>query len=321
VRSITILGSGKWGAAFGGAIAQSLKIRADNIVFWDRRQERAQQAANAAGCRNVADFSTAVHGADLIVIAVSSVAFAEMLKRLRTSPLIVWLTKGFEPQTRLPLPVTAATALGQKGRYAAISGPSFAAEVAAGKPTALAVAANHRQDAVKIRDYLHSERLRFYLEEDILTLSIAGAVKNIVAVAAGTSDAMQLGENARAAVITRGLAEIAALCRALGGREENLLGLSGIGDLTLTCSSDLSRNRRLGLALGAHPDKIFTTEELRQSMQETCESVAAAASVLHWLNHYHLDAPVLRATATVLLGQTSPAQAVAALLARPPRCD
>ena len=324
IRAVTILGSGKWGVAFGRAIARSRTRCGDkrDIIFWDRRKGQAEQAAAAAGCRFVdsADFVAAVNGADLIVVAVSSGAFAEMLQRIvetETTAPVAWLTKGFEPQTRHPLPAAAAAVLGKDGRYAAVSGPSFAEDVAADKPTALAVAANHRQDAVNIRDSLHGECLRFYLEDDIMTLSVAAAVKNIIAVAAGAGDAMQLGDNARAAVITRGLAEIAALCQALGGRAENLLGLSGVGDLVLTCSSDKSRNRRLGLLLGNSPDAIYTAEELERRMPDTCESVTAAASVLHWINHYSLEAPILRATTAVLLGQTSPAQALAALLARP----
>lgn len=313
---VTVLGCGKWGTAFGGAIAEQCRV-----VFWSRNPAAATAAAAVSGAIAREDLEIALKDADLVVVAVSSGAFVDILSRVvRVGAFpVAWLTKGFDPVTHDPLCHAAATILGESGRYAAISGPSFADDVAAGKPTALTLCANRREEGERMRHLLHSQRLRFYLEDDMVALCVGGAVKNVIAVAAGASDAMGLGESARAALVTRGLAEMAAICEALGGRRESLLGLGGIGDLMLTCGSDLSRNRRLGLLLGAASQHVHTAADLARLLPGTCESVSSIAAVLHCVERFALSAPIIRATAAVLQGRSSPAQALSDLLSRPPR--
>lgn len=314
IRTVTVIGSGAWGAAFGGAVADSL-----HVIFWDRNAAHAAAAARLCGGEAKADFADAVAAAELLIIAVNSGAFAEVLTRATaiTNAPFVWLTKGFDAQTARPLCAVAEQS-SAAGNYAVISGPSFAEEIAAGLPAALALASPRPEVGEEIRQHLSRKNLRLYLENDIVGVCVGGAVKNIIAIAAGISDGMQLGENARAALITRGLSEMSALGEALGGERKTLFGLSGIGDLLLTCSSDKSRNRRLGLRIGENASHVHQAADIAKLATETCEGAAAVRPVLRAAAPFGLRTPIIEAVGGVLRGDGSPAAMVDHLLSRPP---
>ena len=301
---LVIAGGGAWGTAFARAIG-------GDLCFWSRNPDSARVAAASAGGEWRAKLEDAAADADLIVVAVSSGGFAEVLKRLADSAApaapILWLTKGFAADNRLLCEV-AAEVLPSDSCFGALSGPTFAAEVAQGLPAALVAAINRPQRLPQLRAALHRKMLRLYPSEDLIGVCVAGALKNVIAVAAGICDGLRLGANARAAIITRGLAEIAAFNRASGGDSRTIFGVAGVGDLLLTCTSDLSRNRRYGLALGGGLPPPAAT----------AEGVAAAAAAAQRCRAAGIDAPIIAATHGVLNEGESPRRAAETLLSRPP---
>ena len=198
-----------------------------------------------------------------------------------------------------------------------VSGPSFAEEVARGLPTAVTVAATDEALAARVALLLHGGPLRAYESDDIVGVEVGGAVKNVLAIAAGASDGLGFGHNARAALITRGLAETGRLSEALGGKRETLMGLAGLGDLVLTCTGDLSRNRRVGLGLARGTPLADVLAELGH----VAEGVPAAAAARRLAQHFGLDMPICDAVYRVLYEGLSPKQAVEALLRREPRTE
>jgi glycerol-3-phosphate dehydrogenase (NAD(P)+) len=196
-----------------------------------------------------------------------------------------------------------------------LSGPSFAEEVAAGQPTAVALAANDPSFGREAARQLHSSRLRIYANDDLVGVEVGGAVKNVLAIATGVCDGLKLGLNSRAALMTRGLAEIARLGLALGAQRETFMGLAGMGDLVLTCTGDLSRNRRVGLALADNKSLPQILEELGH----VAEGVYTAREVAKLALKYGVDMPISSAVAAVLDGQLSAASALEQLMARDPR--
>ena len=298
---VAVAGSGAWGAAFASAIG-------GDICFWSRNADSARNAALQNGGEWRAELQDAAQDADLIIVAVSSGGFESVLHSLKIfSAPILWLTKGFAKDGRL-LSEAAAEILPPDAIFGALSGPTFAAEVARGLPAAMVAAVNRPQHLPHLHKSLHRKMLRVYPSADLIGVCAAGALKNVIAIAAGIGDGLQLGANARAAIITRGLAEIAAFNRAAGGEERTLSGIAGIGDLLLTCTSDLSRNRQYGLALGggiALP-------------QLTVEGVPAAAAAQKRCREMRVDAPIIAATCAVLHQGESPRRAAEMLLSRPP---
>jgi glycerol-3-phosphate dehydrogenase (NAD(P)+) len=199
----------------------------------------------------------------------------------------------------------------------AVSGPSFAAEVARGLPTALSVAATAPALASEIAECLRAESLRVYATDDVIGLETGGAIKNVLAIAAGASDGLGFGHNARAALITRGLAETVRLSVALGGRRETLMGLAGLGDLVLTCTGDLSRNRQVGLALA----RGETLPGILARLGHVAEGVGAARAAHALARHHGIDMPIVEAVQRVLDHDVAPAEAVRELLKREPRME
>ncbi len=312
---ISVLGSGAWGTAFGLALASD---KSTQVVFWSRNKALAETAAtgrsqsfpelSVVACGETADsIKTAVSGADLVIIAVAKNGFEEVLRQLPPKPPpVVWISKGFNDKG--PLCITATAVLGEKGRFAVLSGPSFAEEVMRGLPTALTLAANHQSDCEQLQEQLHRPMLRIYKNPDIIGVCVTGALKNIIAIAAGVCDGIGLGYNARAALITRSLAEIAALNRSMGGKDETLTDLCGIGDLLLSCTSDLSRNRRLGLSIGTTAALVDITE--------TCEGASSVESVLAHAKANGVDMPISEAVGGLLRGDFSPQTAIRKILER-----
>ena len=252
---VAVLGAGAWGTAIASVLAARL-----DVTLWAR--DAAQAAAMAhtrknerylrgfdipAAVKVTADLADTA-GAELVLAATPVAGLREVLQKTKSQSL-VWLCKGFEEGTGLLPHQVAEQTLGAGARFGALSGPSFAEEVARGLPCALTLASRDAAFARSAAAILHGGRMRVYYSADLVGVEVGGAVKNVMAIAAGISDGLGLGYNARAALITRGLAEIARLGAALGGSSETIFGLTGAGDLILTASGDLSRNRRVGLLL------------------------------------------------------------------------
>jgi glycerol-3-phosphate dehydrogenase (NAD(P)+) len=333
--SIVVLGAGAWGTALAAHLARKPRRR---VALWAR--DAAQASAIAAAHENArylpgvalppplaieADLSVA-RGATLLVAATPVAALAEIVTMLGASGArapLVWLSKGFVSVPVSPVhPVGVALAHQLiapqwPAAVGVVSGPSFAEEVARGLPTALAVAATDAALAADVAALLRAETMRAYVSDDIAGVEVAGAVKNVLAIAAGASDGLRYGHNARAALITRGLAETGRLSTAMGGSRETLMGLAGLGDLVLTCTGDLSRNRRVGLMLAQGK----TLPAILAELGHVAEGVSAADAVRKLARHHRVDMPICDAVHRVLHGEMSPRAAVEALLAREPRAE
>ncbi|MGC1441878.1 MAG: NAD(P)H-dependent glycerol-3-phosphate dehydrogenase [Burkholderiaceae bacterium] len=225
---------------------------------------------------------------------------------------IIWLSKGLEAGTGLLPHQVAEQALPDNWPRGVLSGPSFAQEVAAGLPAALVVAGTHPVVGQRAEQAFHHDRMRIYFSADLIGVELGGAMKNVVAIAAGICDGLQLGANARAALMTRGLAELSRLGAAMGARGETFMGLAGMGDLVLTCATDLSRNRRVGLGLAAGQ----TLAEVVQSLGHVAEGVPCAAEAVRRAAELKVDMPIAQAVNDVICGKLTPLAAVNDLLAR-----
>lgn len=321
---LTILGAGSWGTALAALIARNGVV----TRLWGRDADAlAEMAALRCNERYLpgillpetlqyeADLGAAVRGADIVLIVVPSHAFAAMLDALvpmlDSGTAIAWATKGFEPGTGRFLHELVAEKL--PGRPAAVvTGPSFAKEVATGLPSAVTVHSDDDAFARRLAGLLHAPNLRAYSGGDMLGAELGGAMKNVLAVATGVADGMELGLNARAGLITRGMNEMLRLGVALGARPETLIGLSGLGDLVLTCTGDLSRNRRLGLALG----QGIAIDEAVRRIGQVVESILTADEVARLADKHGLDLPISAGVRAVLHGEVTPVDGLKALMAR-----
>jgi glycerol-3-phosphate dehydrogenase (NAD(P)+) len=230
---------------------------------------------------------------------------------------VAWATKGFEPGSGRFLHEVAADTLGPGVPLAVVTGPSFAKEVAQGLPTALTVHGDDAGFVQQVADVLHGPGFRAYTGDDMRGAELGGAMKNVLAVATGAADGMNLGLNARTGLITRGLNEMLRLNAAIGGRPETLMGLAGLGDLVLTCTGDLSRNRRLGLALGRGQSLADAVREIGQVV----ESVQTADEVMRLADRHGLELPIAHNVRDVLHGDITPAEALQRLLAREQKAE
>lgn len=261
------------------------------------------------------DLAAALRDADLIVSVVPSAGFRQMLREIRAvgsqAPLI-WASKGLEPATaKLPYEV-AQEELGDGQRWGVLSGPSFAVELARGLPTAVTIASASVTLAAEAGALVHGGNLRAYTSHDVIGVSVGGAVKNVMAIAAGISDGMQFGSNARAALITRGLAEMTRFGMALGGQKETFMGLTGAGDLILTCTGEYSRNREVGLRLA----RGQTLEQILQELGHVAEGVHTAREVHKRAAELGVEMPITCEVNQVLSHGQSPRTAVENLLRR-----
>lgn len=262
-----------------------------------------------------AKLEDAVADAELIIVAVPTSGLRDMLRmlsKIRATRPLLWLCKGFEAGSML-LPHQVVAESWPAGQpVGTLSGPSFAREVAAGLPTALTVAAFDAAFARQIAHALRAPHLRLYSSDDLIGVEVGGAVKNVIAIAAGISDGLGFGHNARAALITRGLAEIARLGLRLGGRPDTFMGLSGMGDLLLTCTGDLSRNRQVGLRL-AHGESL---EGILRALKHVAEGVTTACEINRLAQELEVDMPISRAVYRILVQDLTPREAVATLFER-----
>ena len=320
---VAVLGAGAWGTSIASVLAARL-----DVVLWAR--DAAQAQSLSATRRNerylpgialpeslkiTADLARATADAQLLLAATPVARLRALFEKLPKPSPVVWLCKGFEEGTGLLAHQIAAQTLGDAARYGALSGPSFADEVARGLPCALTLAARDAGFARDAAALLHGGRMRIYYSADLVGVEIGGAVKNVMAIAAGISDGLGLGLNARAALITRGLAEIARLGAALGGQVDTLYGLAGAGDLILTATGELSRNRRVGLELA----KGVPLKRILAELGHVAEGVRSAKEVSRLARAKGVDMPVSDAVNAVLEGQLSPAAAVERLLSRDPK--
>ncbi|MBA2411357.1 MAG: NAD(P)-dependent glycerol-3-phosphate dehydrogenase [Burkholderiaceae bacterium] len=328
--NVAVLGAGAWGTA----IASTLSAR-HSVLLYARSAEQYERLerdrVNARYLPTVAlheslrftdDLSAAVmHGASrgLILIATPTDALRSVVRRVNEAApacSLAWLCKGFEQLSGQMAHQIMKTERVNEGDTGPLSGPSFAIEVALGSPTALTVAGEPRF-CEHVTEALHGGSLRIYSTDDVIGVEVGGAVKNVMAIATGISDALELGLNARAALITRGLAEMTRLGVALGGRAETFMGLTGVGDLILTATGDLSRNRKIGLALGGGASRATAVAGLGH----VAEGVYSAHAVLARARACDLEMPITQAVCAVLDGALSPSQALHALLAREPKLE
>lgn len=264
----------------------------------------------------VSDLAACLEGVHDVVIAVPSHGLREIL--MKVQPLldedarICWATKGFELTTgKLPHQV-AEEVLGENHAMAVLSGPTFAEEVGAGLPTALTIAANDSQFADDLATALSGANFRAYTSTDMIGVEVGGAVKNVLAIGAGISDGLGFGANTRIALISRGLVEMTRLGVALGAKQDTFMGLAGMGDLVLTCTDDLSRNRRMGLALAGGKSIDEAQEEIRQ----TVEGVLAAKAVKQVADKLEVEMPICQQIYRILYEGVPPREAVGALMSR-----
>ena len=333
---IAVLGAGAWGTALAVSAAGQ-----HHVTLWGRSaaQTEAMAAArvNAPYLPGVAfpaslrliggsdQFASAVDGQDLIIVATPMSGLRGMLHALRdTKSPVAWLCKGFETpqndafQGSFGLLAHEIRAQAAPNLIAGVlSGPSFAQEVASGQPTALVAASEHAAVREALVAAFHSATLRVYGNEDIVGVEVGGAVKNVLAVATGLCDGLGLGLNARAALITRGLAEMTRLGVALGARADTFTGLSGLGDLVLTATGDLSRNRKVGLALAQGK----TLAEAVAALGHVAEGVYCARTVVQRAAGLGVEMPISEAVVGLLDGQMSARQAVMALMGREPTAE
>ncbi len=324
--NLTVLGAGAWGTALAvnaasrNAVHLWTRDAAQGVAMRESRENERYlpRVALPESLAVSADFDAAVRHAHagLIVIATPMAGLQEMLERLPADgPGILWLCKGFQDGTGRLGHEVAQAAREPGARVGVLSGPSFAIEVARGQPSALVAASTDASLCQEAVDAFHGDRLRIYVCDDPVGVEVGGAVKNVMAIATGIADGMQLGLNARAALITRGLAEMTRLGVSLGAQPETFMGLSGLGDLVLTATGDLSRNRRVGLLLaqGAPLSQIL------QQLGHVAEGVACAATVCRRARALGVDMPITEAVVDVIEGRLSPADAIQALMARDAR--
>jgi glycerol-3-phosphate dehydrogenase (NAD(P)+) len=324
---ITILGAG----SFGTALA-ILSGRVHDVVLWARTPEMAEAIQRdrcnprylsgfrlPEGVRATSDLAAALRGREIVVCAVPSHAVRHVLTEaasdLAAGSIVVCATKGLEEESGLTMNQVIAEALSEawRARIVALSGPSFAREIAHGRPTSVTLACEEETYAIAVQTTLSGPSFRCYTSADPLGVQLAGALKNVVAIAAGISDGLALGPNSCAALMTRGLAEIARLGVELGARPLTFLGLAGVGDLILTCTSDLSRNRRVGLELG----RGAKLSDALSSLHEVAEGVQTTRAACRIARRCGVDVPVSEAIRSVLDGEATPARALRDLMTRP----
>jgi glycerol-3-phosphate dehydrogenase (NAD(P)+) len=329
-KPIVVLGAGSWGTA----IAISLTRNNEPAILWGR--DEAQISTLESTRCNIrylpdvslpdalalqADLEKTVTGAGDIIVVVPSHGFRSVLESIApyisSEQRIAWATKGFESGSGKLLHEVAQDVFGEQKSLAVISGPTFAKEVAKGLPTAVTVASNDTEFANFLADRLHTETFRVYTSDDIVGVEVGGAVKNVLAIAAGIADGLNFGANARTALITRGLAEIMRLGDALGGQRETFMGLAGLGDLVLTCTDNQSRNRRLGLGLGQGQ----SLEDALAAIDQVVEGVQTAREVNELAISRGVDMPITHEVYRILYEGEKPRDAVHALLSREQKAE
>lgn len=324
-----VIGAGSWGTALALLLARCQQ----DTLLWSgepgHAQAMAKSQSNEAYLPGIplgpritpSDNFEEAANASRLVLAVPSHAFRAVLTQLKEHLpqdkrcYICWGTKGFEPDSSLLLSDVFEEVMDENAVPAVVSGPSFAGEVARGLPSALTVAAANDDDACAVAAWFRDARTRVYTSTDLRGVQLGGAIKNVMAIAAGISDGLGFGANARAALITRGLTELARLGEALGGRPETFMGLTGLGDLILTCTDDQSRNRRVGLAIGRGEDVTTALETIGQE----AEGLNTARELFRKSQALDVEMPISEQVYRIVFEKLDPKLAVSALLSREAR--
>jgi glycerol-3-phosphate dehydrogenase (NAD(P)+) len=323
--TVAVIGAGSWGTA----LASHLRRRGESVRLWAREPEVLAGIRDTgrnpfflsdvdlpSGLDVSSDINAVVEGVTLIVVAVPSEFVALTLKsigRIPSGAPVVSATKGLDPERHVRMTEVIAERFPEAG-VAALSGPTFAREVALGRPTAAVIAARDGALATRLQVAIGTREFRLYTNADVVGVEAGGALKNVMAIATGIADGLELGENARAALITRGLAELTRLAVALGGQPATLAGLAGMGDLVLTCTGSLSRNRSLGIAL-AKGGALERVESETRMIAEGARTVRSALALAH---RHGVSLPICEEVAAVLFNGKRPAEALSALLGRAP---
>jgi glycerol-3-phosphate dehydrogenase (NAD(P)+) len=330
MTKIAILGAGSWGTALAvvfsrtrkphelslwvhsAALAGSLHLHRENNAY-------LPGVSLPAAIRVTHDLSEALDGAHVVVGAMPSVharnIYSQALPHISRGTILVSATKGLEPSTHLRMSkvIAQAASASFSQRIAVLSGPSFAAEAARGEPTAVVLAAEDAAVAAELQEEFAGPSFRLYTNDDVLGVELAGAMKNVMAIAAGACQGLGLGSNALAALITRGLAEMTRLAVALGARPETLGGLAGLGDLVLTCTGSLSRNRFVGIELG----KGRRLQDILANMRMVAEGVETAAPLLALAREHEIKMPITEQVDAILHQGKSPKEAIRDIMDRP----
>lgn len=335
--NLIVIGAGAWGTAL--AIAAARHTAGHHVKLWARNAQQVQDMQQAR-CNarylpgmvfpenlqvSAQPLEAAVQGMDLVIVATPMSALRQTLQALAAAQVtapVAWLCKGFEAVPAgesgvglMPHEVCAQVA--PQLVSGALSGPSFAQEVANGQPTLLVAASQHAVVRKSLLEAFHTGPLRLYANDDIVGVEVGGAVKNVMAIAAGLCDGLNLGLNARAALLTRGLAEMTRLGVALGAKADTFMGLSGLGDLMLTATGDLSRNRKVGLLLA----QGMTLAQAVDSLGHVAEGVYSARTVVQRATLLEVEMPIASAVVDLLAGRLQPAEAVLQLMGRDPRAE
>ena len=324
--NVAVVGAGSWGTALAVQFARSgCDVRLGGVVELDLLEKMVEDRENVRYLPDVSfpenlvacpDLEQCLEDARVVLVAVPSHGLRQTLETIEPmlgpDSRICWATKGFELKTgRLPHQV-AADVLGPDRPVAVLSGPTFAKEVGAGLPTAMTIASNDSDFVNALAVAISDDNFRAYTSDDIIGVEVGGAVKNVLAIGAGMSDGLGFGANTRIALINRGLVELMRLGVALGAKRETFMGLAGMGDLVLTCTDNLSRNRRMGLALAAGK----TVEEAQEEIQQVVEGVLAAKAVHEVAEETGIEMPICNQVYRILYEGASPRQAVEALMSR-----
>lgn len=321
----TILGAGSWGTALSIVLANN----GIHTRLWDRDADHCKTLASSRENKRYlagialpdlvepcARLEASLSNAKYILVAIPSSGFREALRSIREhlgeQVQLIWASKGLEAGSGKFLHELVDEELPGNTSSAVLSGPSFATEVARGLPTAVTIASTNMAHAESVARLFHCRVFRAYTSDDVVGVELGGSIKNVLAIAAGISDGLGYGANARAALITRGLAEIMRLGTHLGGQRETFMGLAGVGDLVLTCTDDQSRNRRLGLALGRGEAIDTAVEKIGQAV----EGLHTARELDALAGKHQVDMPITRQVKRVLFDNEPPAVAVKSLLAR-----
>lgn len=324
-KKIALLGAGSWGTALAILAARN----GCQVLLWGHNPDHVAQLAHdrenkrylsgLAFPKNLtvtSDLAEVAAFSDLLLVCTPSHAFKDILVQLKPhltrEVSIAWATKGFNPDDGSLLHEVVAELFGETTPAAILSGPTFAREVAANLPTAITIASTQTNFAHQLATMLHGGCFRTYTSSDVIGVEVGGAVKNVLAIAAGIADGLGFGANTRAALITRGLTEIMRLGVKLGGKPDTFMGLAGLGDLLLTCTDNQSRNRRFGLALGLGKDRKDAIAEIGQEI----EGISAAKETYLLARKYNIDMPITEQTYKVLYEGLAPLTAVQNLLAR-----
>ena len=325
-KPIAVIGAGSWGTALAMQLARAgspvrlgglLELDLLEAMVGDRENKRYLPGATFPdGLEARPDLADCLAGARDVLVVVPSHGLRDTLEailpHLDNDTRVCWATKGFELHTgKLPHQV-AAEVLGAGRPMAVLSGPTFAKEVATGLPTAMTIAANDEAFARDLAQSISSGTFRAYTSDDLIGVEVGGAVKNVLAIGAGMSDGLGFGANTRIALINRGLVEMMRLGVALGAKKETFMGLAGMGDLVLTCTDNLSRNRRMGLALAAGK----TVEEAQNEIRQVVEGVLAAQAVHEVAERLGIEMPICHQVYRILYEGASPREAVEALMSR-----